>query len=193
MATLAEIDDLEAVMARALTNEDKDRAFRLLEIASKRVRTFTGQRFELTTSTVTLKVHNGRVRLPQWPVVSVASVVDLFDNAVTFEWNGLQVINVSPTRINAFEINLSATSVRTVVVTYQHGTEDIPDDVIGVVCDMTAAALDSPPEVAGIQSETVGPFSQSYTSTRFPGVLLTQPMKDALAPYMAPGGTVNVS
>lgn len=77
-------------------------------------------------------------------------------------------------------------------VTYTHGYDPIPADVIGVVCDLAAAALDTPPEQSGVQSETLGPFSMS-SGSKYPGVLLTQAMKDSLAPYTAPVGTAQVS
>ena len=59
---------------------------------------------------------------------------------------------------------------------------------------MVAAALDSPPEDVGVQSESLGPFSIS-TGSQYPGgVRLTQSMKDALADYRTtPVGTAKVS
>lgn len=193
MAALASIDDLAKVMRRGLDAGDRVRATRLLEIASQRVRTFVGLEFTEATTTVTVPVRNRRARLPQRPVTAVAAVTDPNDNPVAYEWNGRQVVDLAPAVLNEFELNMWRTGLRSVKVTYTHGWAPIPDDVVGIVCDMVAAALDSPPEDVGIQSETIGPYSIS-TGSQYPGgVRLTQSMKDALLPYMQPAGTASVS
>lgn len=192
MVALATIDDLAAVMARDLSDSDLERCTTLLDIASQRVRTHTGQTFTKVTTTDVLRVRNKRVKLPQRPVVSVGSVTDLNDITVGFDRDGLTVLDLARTPVNAFEIEPRRTGLRTVKVTYTHGYDPIPADVIGVVCDLAAAALDTPPEQSGVQSETLGPFSMS-SGSKYPGVLLTQAMKDSLAPYTAPVGTAQVS
>ena len=192
MVALADTDDLQAVMRRQMETSDLERAPRLLDIASQRVRTFTGLEFTLATSTVTLRVRNRKVRLPQRPVVAVTGVTDTNNNTVSYEWDGLQIIDLSSAPINSFEINLWRGGLKTVNATYQHGWSTIPEDVVGIVCDLAAAALDTPPEQSGVQSETLGPFSMS-SGSKYPGVLLTQAMKDSLAPYTAPVGTAQVS
>ena len=194
MVALADTEDLQAVMRRQMETSDLERAPRLLDIASQRVRTFTGLEFTLATSTVTLRVRNRKVRLPQRPVVAVTGVTDINNNTVSYEWDGLQIIDLASTPINSFEINLWRGGLKTVKATYQHGWSTIPEDVVGIVCDMVAAALDSPPEDVGVQSESLGPFSIS-TGSQYPGgVRLTQSMKDALSDYRTtPVGTANVS
>ena len=193
MTALAGADDLKAVMRRDLDASDLQRVTRLLDIASQRVRTYCGQQFTLQTTTVTLRVRNRKVRLPQRPVVSVTAVTDINDNPLSYQWDGLQVVDLSPTPLNDFEINTTRRAIATAKVTYRHGYTQIPDDIIGIVCDMTAAALDSPPEAVGVQSETLGPFSVS-TGNQYPGgIRLTQSMKDALADYRIHVGTASVS
>lgn len=193
MAALAELSDLKAVMRRGLTEDDIRRSDRLFDIASERVRTFTGVHFTQATTTKRVRVRNGRARLPQGPVSAVSAVVDVDDNPVSFEWYGGQVVDCNPTLINAFELNLRRRAVQWVDVTYTHGYATIPADVVGVVCDMVAAALDSPPEEVGEQSETLGPFTRTVGS-QFPGgIRLTQSMKDSLLPYMATAGTATVA
>lgn len=193
MADLATTDDLRAVMRRPLDAADEIRAAKLLGIASQRVRTYTGSEFLASTSTVTLRVRNRKVRLPQWPVTAVTAVTDINGNAVSFEWDGLQIVDLASTLINSFEVNGWGGGLKTVKATYTHGMSEVPADVVGIVCDMVAAALDSPPEDVGVQSETVGPFSMS-TGTQFPGgIRLTQSMKDALAGYRSEVGTAKIS
>lgn len=189
MTPLATIDQLADVMERSIDDDNLDRVNALLDIASQRVRTFTGRTFTLTTETKRVKVRNGKIRLPQAPVVSVASIADMNANALTFVWYVGQTIDLTATPLNAFEIEPWRCSITAVDVTYTHGYTEIPADVVGIVCDMAAAALDAPSEEGGLQSETLGP----YTYTRFSGVRLTQSMRDALANYMAPVGTAQIS
>lgn len=193
MVALATADDLAAVMARDLSASDLLRAERLLDIASAKVRTHTGRTFTRTTTTDTLPVRNRKVRLPQRPVVEVSAVTDLNDIAVTFEWDGRNVLELAAFDLDWFEREARRSRLKSVKVTYEHGYDPVPDDVIGIVCDMTAAALDAPPEQVGVQSESIGPFAMS-TGSQFPGgVRLTQSMKDSLTNYITPAGTAHVS
>lgn len=191
---LADIgNDLAAVMARELTSSDLVRAERLLEIASQKVQTFTGQTFTREETTDRLPVRNGKVRLPQRPVIDVSAVTDIDGNTVEFDWDGSGVIDLTASPLSWFEREPRRTKLRTVQVTYEHGYDTIPADVVGVVCDMVAAALDFPPEQIGLQSETVGPASVTYGTQFAGGVRLTPTMRETLAPYRAPVGTANVS
>jgi hypothetical protein len=192
MTALAEFDDLVLTMRRDLSSSEKPRAVHLLNVASERVRTFTGLTFTAETTTTRVRVRNGLARLPQRPVTAVSAVVDMDGNAVNFEWYAGQVVDCKPVMLNVFEINLCRTTPQWVDVTYTHGYNPIPADVVGIVCDLAAAALDSPPEESGVQSETWSDYSIT-TGSQFPGgVRLTQSMKDSLTPYMSPAGTVSV-
>ncbi len=189
---LATIEDVKAVMARSLTDEDVRRMPRLLDIASARVRTFTGIDFARATTTTRLRVRNGRVRLPQPNVSAVSAVADVNANPVTFTWDAGRVVDCNPTLLNEFEINLRRARLQWVDVTYTHGYDPVPADVVGVVCDMVAVALDAPPENGGLQSSTVGPWTDTYRAS-YPGVMLTQTMKDTLTNYMTPVGTASIT
>lgn len=189
MTDLATPTDLAEVMARALTSAEESRAGTLLSIASARVRTFTGQQFTRATETARLRVRGGRVRLPQAPVTAVSAVTVPGGSAISFSWVAGQIVDCAPGVLNSFEVEPFRTRLQWVDVTYTHGYETVPSDVVGIVCDMVAAALASPPEDAGVQTETLGPFTTSY-GTSFPGgVRLTQSMRDALLPYMTVGAT----
>lgn len=191
MTDLAELSDLENVMARALTSDESERAVSLLGYASAVVRTFTGQHFTQVTETVRLPVRGGRCRLPQYPVTDVSAVAIAEGSAITFSWVAGQVVDCNPSTINAFEIEPFRTRLQWVDVTYTHGYATVPADVVGVVCDIVAAALASPPEDSGVQTETLGPFTTSY-GTNYPGgVRLTQSQRDRLMPYMLVGGTAS--
>ena len=191
MTDLATTNDLAQVMARTLTDDEKARAKALLEVASATVRTYTWQHFTQVTETVRLPVRGGRVRLPQKPVTAVTAVSVANGSAIAYSWVAGQVVDCNPATVNAFELEPFRTRLQWVDVTYTHGWEQVPADVRGIVCDIAAAALASPPEDSGVQTETLGPFSTSY-GTNFPGgVRLTQSQRDRLAPYMTVGGTAS--
>lgn len=191
MTDLASIDDLAAHMDRSISTDEVSRATALLGYASAVVRTFTGQHFTQVTETVRLPVRAGRCRLPQYPVTGVSAVAVAEGSAITFSWVAGQVVDCNPSQLNAFEIEPFRTRLQWVDVTYTHGYATVPADVVGVVCDVAAAALASPPEDSGVQTETLGPFSTSYGSNYPGGVRLTQSQRDRLMPYMLPGGTAS--
>lgn len=193
MTALATTTDLRRVMQRELSTTDLNRATFLLDIASQQVRTFTGQTFTLTTETKRLRVRNGRVRLPQAPVTAVASVEDMDGNSVQFEWWAGQVVDCDPVLLNDFEINGRRQRLQWVDVAYTHGYTAIPDDVIGVVCDAVAVALDAPPEQVGVQQEQLGDYSVTSGMNAPGGVRLTQTMRDRLWNYSAHAGTIQTA
>lgn len=192
MTALADTTQLKAVMGRDLTGGDVERAKVLLDQASAKVHAYTGLAFTQATTTIRVKVRNGKARLPQWPVTAVTAVTDMDGNTVSFEWWSGQTVDCNPTLLNEFEINLRRISPKWVDVTYTHGWAEVPDDVVGVVCDMAAAALDNPPEAGSLTGETVGPFSQQHGSI-YAGVLMTQAMRDTLAHYLTGVGTAPIS
>lgn len=193
MSALATLPDLELVMERTLDGDESKRAQRLLEIASERVRTETGRRFEQTTETKRLRVRNGRVRLPQGPVSAVSAVADTNGNALTYTWLAGQVVDLCANPLNSWEIHPFRRGLRWVDVTYSHGWATIPADVVGIVCEIAAAAFSQPIEAAGIQSETLGDYTVTTSTTTPSAVRLTQQHRDALAAYRMAGGTISVA
>lgn len=193
MTALATLPDLELMMERTIGDDESRRAQRLLEIASERVRTFTGRRFEQTTETKRLRVRNSRVRLPQGPVTAVSAVEDTNGNALTYTWLAGQVVDLCANPLNSWEIEPFRRGLRWVDVTYTHGWETIPADIVGIVCEVAAAAFTQPIEATGIQSETLGDYTVTTSTATPSGVRLTQQQRDALAPYMMGGGTIAVA
>jgi hypothetical protein len=193
MTDLATPQDLAQVMARDLTADEQTRASKLLAIASARVRTYTGRNFTQVTETVRLRVRDGRVRLPQSPVTAVSAVAVPAGTAIAFSWVAGEVVDCNPGTLNAFELEPFRTRLQWVDVTYTHGYTTVPADVVGIVCDIAASALSSPPEESGVQTETLGPFSTSYGSSYPGGVRLTQAQRDALGSYMTVGATASTT
>lgn len=164
LAPLATVDDVAARLGRTLTDADETRVEALLADVSGTVRAYTGQQFvEVSGDTVTLRPHAATdavagtwtwernivggfiVKLPQRPVTAVNSVADSDGNPVGYDWPGLDDVWVS--------------TARPVVVDYDHGTDEVPADVIAVVCQIVGRAFGAPAEDAGLIGETIGGYS----------------------------------
>ena len=151
MTALATPEDVAAALGREFTDAEGARVENLLDRASDLVRAYVKQAFTLGESTVVRSVRSGRVRLSQFPVVSVDEVRSLAGADVAFDWTGGPVVR-----------GLSDRAVR---VTYTHGYDEIPGPVVRVVAAVVARRLDdgdAEPNVTQ-ESETVGPFTYSRT------------------------------
>jgi hypothetical protein len=121
----------------------------VLTDASATVRSYTGQAFtRAVTTDPVINNWGGTVRLPQRPV---NDVIDLtaFGDPVAFEWPGGDRLIVGP-------------GAQYLMVTYDHGYDVIPDDIIAVTCNVAARALASPPEDAGLVSRSITNYSESF-------------------------------
>lgn len=138
--------------------------------ASTRVRSFTGQQVSAGSSTVTLR---GPIsRLPQRPVVDVASVQDEDGNDVDFTLGAGGIIE-------------AASSSGILEVAYTHGYDDdeIPDEIVEIVCTIAARLGNVDPALAGgVQQEQSGSASQTFGMDSFRGLSsLTSEEKAVLA------------
>lgn len=163
MATaLATIDQLNDRMVSAAT--DTDRATAILADVSAAVRAHTGQTITRATTTDTLRVIHGRITLPQRPVVSVGSVTDISGNALAYDWDGLQRIDVPSGAQSERAFLWGSDTKTTAVVTYTHGFEagDELDAIAGVVAQIAARAYGTPAESVGKSQEAIGSYSYSF-------------------------------
>ena len=166
---LATIADVEARLGRSLTVAEQSKAAAYLDDASALFTQRAVQKFEVGESTVRLFPKDGVVRLIQRPVISVDTVLDIDGNEIDFTFDGHQSI-----------YDLGAYTP--VIVTYQHGSADVPQDVIAVVAGMVARTLSiSPDAAAGVQQQSVGPFSQSYASWAVGGQVMMSPAEAKVA------------
>lgn len=166
---LATIADVEARLGRSLTVAEQSKAAAYLEDASALFTQRAVQKFEVGESTVRLFPKDGVVRLIQRPVISVDTVLDIDGYEIDFTFDGHQSI-----------YDLGAYTP--VIVTYQHGSADVPQDVIAVVAGMVARTLSiSPDAAAGVQQQSVGPFSQSYASWAVGGQVMMSPAEAKVA------------
>ncbi len=203
MADLATADDLEARLGRTLTATEETRAAAYLAEASALVRRYTGQVFDqVIDDTVVLRPVGAYLVLPQTPVTDVTEVrgVDADGTPGTaltgWTWDGLDRIDITTVGFFAgspwWPWLFGPESFQ---VLYDHGTAAVPDDVIGVVCNMVLRTLLSPSLVEGMTSERIGQYS--YQLGQFAGgaasgvsVRLTEADKDALRSYRPQAGSI---
>ena len=170
---LATVDDLEARVG-ALTTAQAARADALLADASALVRLEArGQTINrVTNDEVVLRPYGNEIRLPQRPVVSVASVKAIDREGGTdltltdWAWDGIDRIDLTgayPTTDQVItwwnRVDLHTNTYR---VTYTHGHERTPDYVVAVVCNMVNRVLTSPSLTEGIAQVNIGQYGQQF-------------------------------
>ncbi|QBI53428.1 hypothetical protein [Streptomonospora litoralis] len=201
MAALASQTDIEARLGRALTTAEEDRVEAVLDDASAIVRNYTRQDFGQQESTQILRIINGRVRLPQRPVLSVSAVgiVDPWGQSppaqVPYMFDGIDSINLTggDVLLNAPEwwADLDAAAT-TAEVTWTHGYATTPGDVVAVVCGMVIRQL-LVPQQPGVRSEQAGGESISYADALMTGtVTLTRDDRRILNRYRTRAATVQL-
>ena len=168
---LATIEDVEARLGRELTTAEELQATAWLDDASAIFIQRAVQKFEVGDSRVRLFPRDGVVRLVQRPVIEVTEVTDIDGVEIEFTFDGHQSI---------YELG----SFSPVIVSYEHGSADIPADVVAVVAGMVVRTLQIPADAAaGIQQQAVGPFSQSYASWAVGRQVLMSPSDIEVANY----------
>lgn len=168
---LATIADVEARLGRTLTVAETSKANAYLADASALFIQRAVQKFEVGESTVRLFPKDGIVRLVQRPVIEVVTVKDVDGNNIDYTFDGHQSL---------YDLG----DFRGITVNYDHGSANIPDDVVGVVAGMVARTLSiSPDAAAGVQQQAVGPFSQSYANWAVGAQVMLSPADAKVADY----------
>ncbi|PAN01008.1 hypothetical protein CJI59_13860 [Streptomyces sp. Alain-F2R5] len=183
LAPLATTADLEA---RGLTVDASETAIVnvYLGVASAAVREAAGTAISRTTSTITLEGAPGQwLTLPGAPVESVQSV--RIDGRTVSDW---RLRSERLWRAAGWSPGCEPTDVE---VGYTHGLLDVPEDIVDLVCRMTAAALvayrseDGGEGLAAdkeVTSERLGDWSVTYGSDgRITEMDLPQYWRDRLA------------
>lgn len=165
----------------------------LLRDASATVRLFTGQQFTVGTSTTRLRPNrDGIVVLAQRPVTAVSAVETIDGAALPYLWDGLERVEVwwALPVING----PVPKQVPPVDVTYTHGYAEIPDAIVGVVCQVVARGLGLPPDETGLTQESIAGYSYTVGGAAAAGPFgLLSAEKDILEPFARRGGTAQVS
>lgn len=171
MDPLASLTDLSDRLGRPLTAAEEARATALLADASAKVRSYTKQAFTRSDDeAVVLRAQQGELRLPQRPVLGVASVVAIGAGGapdlpvVGWQWDGLDIVR---TATDSPAINMperwydedAEAYPGTYRVVYSHGDAEVPADVVAVVARMVLRTLTAPTLAGGVTGETIGPYS----------------------------------
>lgn len=179
---LATADDLAGRLGRTLTDAETDQAELLLADASAAVRAYCGQQFSLAEQTTRIRVRGGVIRLPQRPIASIDAVADPDGNDLDFTWYaGDRVVLSSPWAATWAD------------VTYTAGYEEIPADIVAVVCQIAGRALGRPADQTGLSSETIGQYSYSVGGAAAAGALgMLADERAVLDRYRRVGGIASV-
>lgn len=165
---------------------DETRAEHFLRVASGEVRGYTGQTFDLVVDDEVLLAGNGStvLLLPELPVLEVTELIEDPRDVATelvdetgFEWSPDGIIR----RIDG---GVFRRRFRWYAITYDHGFEATPEDVLGVVLRVAARGLENP---LGLRSETIGRYSYTVSGENA-GIGLYAPDRRELDPYVVPGG-----
>lgn len=191
---LATLSDVECRLGREVTGSEADRLGCLLVDASAGVRSYTGQEFTASSSTTRLKVRGGCVRLPQWPVTAVTAVASTAGTALMHTWTSGDRVWLSSSLPIANGPSCSGRGPDYVDVTYEHGFDASPPDVVAVVAQMAGRALGTTPGEGGVQSETIAGYSYTLGSAAAAGGLGMLPAERAvLDRYKVPSGPINMA
>lgn len=192
MTALATVQQAIDLAESAPTNAT--RLSMLLDAASAAVVRYTGQEFARSTTTTRLQVKRGRVRLPQRPVNAVSGVVTPAGVALaegyTWSFDGIETLWVADQVWEGLYVPVGIPR-DLVDVTYDHGYDEIPPDVVAVVAGAALRAYGSPPEEGGVTGETISNYSYQRGSVAAAGpVGLLAEEKRALDVFRRPGGSI---
>lgn len=187
---LASITDVECRLGRSLTDAESDRMECLLRDASAAVRAYTGQQITAGTTTARLKVKGGMIRLPQRPVTEVSAVATTGGTALFHTWSAGSQIWLS-TYLPSANLAPHRNAGQYADVTYAHGYDVTPDDIVAVVCQMATRAFGTSPDQTGVQSETVVSYSyQLGAAAAAGGIGMLPAERQVLDRYKAPAGPI---
>lgn len=206
LPNLATVADLESYAQRG--SLDADAADLALRIASAAIRRHTRQTITFVENETAVLEGGERVlKLPQRPLyvdgLHPLTVVEIPDGSGIevpaleerdFIRNGSELTRgcpfYAPTRAMGWPfgrpLGIWADRVR---VTYSHGWQEIPDEIVGVCLDLAAATLSNPNR---LRSETVGGESLTYTVETFGTGSLTSDHRRILRGFRRTLGSVTV-
>lgn len=167
------------------TSVASDRAAILLDMASGAIRAHTNQTITYGTTTAVMPgTFDSKLELPERPVTAVTSVT-IGATALTadsdYVWDGQHTLHRGSKVDGVLSVNGPDYLINgwgdwggpgaQVTVVYSHGFQSIPNDIKGVCLALAARTLGSPD---GVNSESVGSYSVSYSRTGGAVSLLTE-------------------
>lgn len=175
------------------TPEQLNRLVALVQDASAAVRSEAGgQLISRAQSTIRATIWN-RYALPQHPVVSIASITQ-YDTGdpITYVWDGLNTV-IFWGWPNRFDINLTGWFPPVANITYTHGYDPVPDDIVAVVAQMAGRAYGLPATESGINQESLGAYSVSYgTAAASGGVGMLPDERTIVRRYRRPRAPISM-
>jgi hypothetical protein len=198
---LAAVADVEARLGRQVTDTEAERIDRLLVDASAAVRNYTGRTFtqEAIVYRTRVDMRNGRLRLPQRPVVAVTSVHAMnLDGTVGGALSAWMFDGIDTLTLASPGLVINATTPdcdqQVVQIAYTAGYDDVPDDIVAVVCSITARAFGVPPDETAIQQESIVGYSTTLGSVGAAGpVGMLNDERAILDRYRLPVGPIRTS
>lgn len=180
-----------------------------LRRASARVRRYTRQDITFVENeTITLPGGERVLRLPQYPLVTSddhpLTVVEVADFS-GIEWVALESRDYSrigneltrgypwqaPNRLMGWPWNRAlgiwGPKVR---VTYSHGYDEVPDDIVDVVLDLATMNLANP---ENLRQVSIDDYQRTFASETIGSAKLTQQHKEDLRPYRRAAFSVMLS
>jgi hypothetical protein len=124
---LATVEDVEQAIGLKLKSDEIGRTEYYLQQASDLFTECALQKFLPAESRVRLFPQNGMVRLIQAPVIEVLSVQDLDGNDLDYTFDGFQSL---------YDLDNGP-----VIIEYEHGSDDVPQDVVNAVVRMVVRAV----------------------------------------------------
>lgn len=194
MAALATTDDVEDRLGRVLTDDEIVRVDSLLTDVSAMFRAYTGQQFTLAETTERLRVRNGEIRLPQRPVIDVTAVANVDAAPVEYTWDSGEVVTLSAgTWLSPWLVEPFRTGNVYVDVTYEHGYETVPEDIVALACQVVARSLGRTPDTTGVTQESIAGYSYSVGSAAAAGPAGLLPAeREVLDRYRRPLNNIRV-
>lgn len=182
MTAFATEAELEAYTGSSIAT---DRATLLLDAATAAIQAYCRQSFtQATTTAVFPGTFTSALVLPERPVTAV-TLVKIGDTTLTVDtdyvWDGAHTLYRGTKVDGVLSVNGPDYLIdgwgdwggpgAQVTVVYSHGFASIPNDVKGVCLALAARSLTSPD---GVNSESVGSYSVSYSRTGGAVSLLTE-------------------
>lgn len=188
---LATVQQLEARIGHSV---DEARAAALLDDASSIVRNYTRQTItRVENDRFTVRYSRGRVTLPERPA-DEPTLVERADGSgviphVSWWWSGLNEVEFYNSTLIA-NGPYYRHAMRSVTVTYSHGYEEIPADIVAVVCQMVARVIDGAVTSPGLRSEAIDDYTAQLGGGLSSGTIALVPEESrVLDRYRRRGGS----
>ncbi|MFJ2174334.1 hypothetical protein ACIOHE_15650 [Streptomyces sp. NPDC087851] len=192
--------------AGAAANATPEQVALAVRRASARVRRYTRQTLTFVTGDVIELPGGERVlRLPQYPLVvddadplTVVEVADLGG----IDWTAIEGRDYTrlgneltrgypwqaPTRLMGWPgSRVRGVWAPKVRVTYSHGYQEVPDDIVDVVLDLAVMNLSNP---ENLRTVSIDDYSRTYASETIGGARLTKSHREDLRSYRRPAFSV---